>query len=490
MNTLIHLPPMLAASIDPKVLMAAGALLTIVVTLFTYSNWRLGVKAALVMAIFEGAIRKWAIPSAQELAYFLKDIVLIGAYLRFYMSPDSVVRSWVIKAPMGIITLCCGIVSLSAMNPNIGSWILALYGIKIYMFYIPLAFMMPYLYSNKEEWQQGLFWFAMLALPVCLLGVVQFTFPGDSFWNVTAHGGEGTTMGTTDSKIRVTGTFSYITGFGTFLAIQAGLHMALLVNKIPKWQFLALLVNLPLLAGSGLMSGSRTASISMVAIGAGFLLVSMFQQVGSGKSTFLVVGAAMGIVVLGIGAFFTEAKSQFTGRVANADTDTLAFRVMGMPLKSVEYAMNQGGGFGFGIGMTHPALEQIRKKLQIAKPRDMPPTYDAELGQVLVELGLFGWLSWYFMRLILICTSVTLFFRTEAGLYRAMVLSGILIQILHLFTSLVLNHTANIMVFAGFGLCLIPTLHSTLVQARVATPGVSNARMARSSLVPTRRGSR
>jgi hypothetical protein len=33
---------------------------------------------------FEGALRKWVLPQASEMIYFLKDVVLIGAYLNFY----------------------------------------------------------------------------------------------------------------------------------------------------------------------------------------------------------------------------------------------------------------------------------------------------------------------------------------------------------------------------------------------------------------------
>ena len=102
MNLLLHCTQMLAAAkLSPTVLIGLGAAVTLVVSMITYSYWRLGVKTALVMAIFEGALRKWALPGAQELAYFVKDIFLIGAYAGFYMSPDAAVRSWAIRRTAG-----------------------------------------------------------------------------------------------------------------------------------------------------------------------------------------------------------------------------------------------------------------------------------------------------------------------------------------------------------------------------------------------------
>ena len=153
-------------------------------------------------------------------------------------------------------------------------------------------------------------------------------------------------------------------------------------------------------------------------------------------------------------------------------------------------AAQQSGVFGYGIGMTHPALERLRKVLNIPKPRETAPTYDAELGQVLVELGMIGWLAWYLMRVVILFHCIGLFLRVEAGIYRSILLTGILIQALHFFTSLVLNHTANILFFACFGLCLIPTLYPVTSQSRSDSSGVPERRMGRSSLVPTRRGSR
>src|SRR5689334_10552068 len=47
-------------------------------------NWQLSVKVALVLAVIEGALRKWALPQASQLIYFLKDFVLLGAYLSYF----------------------------------------------------------------------------------------------------------------------------------------------------------------------------------------------------------------------------------------------------------------------------------------------------------------------------------------------------------------------------------------------------------------------
>src|SRR6266508_4662666 len=46
--------------------------------------WRGAVAVALVLAVFEGAIRKWLLPDSQEAVYFAKDALLMGAYVGFF----------------------------------------------------------------------------------------------------------------------------------------------------------------------------------------------------------------------------------------------------------------------------------------------------------------------------------------------------------------------------------------------------------------------
>ena len=43
-------------------------------------NWRRSLKTVLVLVVLEGALRKWVLPQASDLLYFLKDFILINAF--------------------------------------------------------------------------------------------------------------------------------------------------------------------------------------------------------------------------------------------------------------------------------------------------------------------------------------------------------------------------------------------------------------------------
>lgn len=465
----MHLPeftPILAARYSPQTLMMIGAVVTLMVSFLTFARWRLGVKIAFVMVLFEGAIRKWAVPQYQELAYFIKDIFLVGAYLRFYFFPDPAVRAWKLRAPLGVTMLLCVIVSFSALNPNIGSPILALYGLKVYLYYIPLAFMVPYLFKTEDELLKNMFWYCMLATPICLLGIVQFAAPGYSFLNVYAQSGidtAATTFGFGE-KVRITGTFSYLTGHTTFVIVFFAFHLALLMNRLPKWKWACLVINLPLLAANAFMGGSRSSIVSCAAIGIGFVMVSAFQRVGSGRNTILVVGSMVALAMMVTSSYFGEAKEHWMTRMGSGGSRDLVFRVFGMPAKSLGYALEQSGVFGYGIGMTHPAVERLRGVLGIPRPRESAPVFDVEMAQVWSELGILGFMAWYLLRTIFLVHSFSAFLRVPPSPLRSLILAGTLIQAGHFLLSVVLNHTANFLVFAFYGLALIPSLHPAITR--------------------------
>ena len=175
-----------ATQIPLQTLMYLGAVAATIIVLWSFNKWRLAVKMALVIALFEGALRKWVFPGGQELVYLLKDVFLIGAYLRFFLSPDLDVRATKLRAPTMLVVLSCMFLMPATINPNIGSILLAAYGLKIYVFYIPLMFMMPYLFRNQEEMVRQLTWYALLAIPIGLLGILQWRSGVSSIWNVYA----------------------------------------------------------------------------------------------------------------------------------------------------------------------------------------------------------------------------------------------------------------------------------------------------------------
>ncbi len=450
------------------VLILIGFFGSLIIVFLSMMDWRRSVYAALVVALFEGAIRKWLLPQASELVYFLKDIILLGAYCKFFLAPDLDVRRWRLDVPAGlIIAICFMVVMTGAFNTNIGSPILAAYGVKIYLWYLPLAFMIPYLFRSDKEMANVLFVYSLFAIPICLLGIAQFFAGPESWINVYARTQfvemqQVSTFGAGSEKARITGTFSYITGHSTFVQFFFSLCFGLLSGLTDKRRWVILLIILPLLAANALMAGSRGAVFTMLASAAFFTAISIFTKVGSGKDVVPYLMLAGAVIMIGVSSFFGSAVKEFENRRHNAG-DSVLERVFN-PFETVLIAAKEVGMSGYGIGMSHPATEAMRTTLKIPPPRLRCPVYDSESGQVLAELGFLGFMLWYALRLMMLVNCWDAFRKAPPSMYQSLALIFFCYQAISLTGSMVLNHTANLFVCASWGFCLIPRLRPLFAQ--------------------------
>lgn len=453
----------LSAAVSLPTLLMVGALGALGIIAWSYSNWRAAVKIAFVAVLLEGAIRKWILPQGQELVYFLKDVFLVGAYLKFYFAPDPEMRAYTLRVPGSLIFLLCALVSFSALNPNIGSMLLAAYGVKIYFMYVPLAFMMPYLFRNQQEMLRQMTWYAFMAIPVCLLGFLQYRSDRFSVLNTFASGMSETGavgFGVGD-RARVTGTFSYITGHTTFVIIFFALVLALLSLRESKWKSVHLFLVLPLLAGNALMNGARASIVTMGFVAMGFAVAAMTGRLATSRNFVATLVAAGVLAMAGTVYFFADALAYWETRYKTAG-DTMVGRTVDHPLAALELALESGGAFGFGIGTAHPATAAIRNKLDILPMKERVPAMDNELGQIMAELGLLGFCGWYGLRALMLWLAWTSYQRSPPGLVRALCLAVLLISGPFMIMSVVYNHTANFFIFALSGLSLMPLVEPTV----------------------------
>lgn len=451
-------------SLEMMILAAACSL--ILSYMLAAFSWRRAVHLAFIMALLEGGIRKWLLPGASELVYFGKDIILFGAYIKFYFNPDFDLKGYYLKTPaMLVSSACLMLIMVGALNPNIGSMVLAVYGVKIYLWYVPLAFMMPYLFRSEQELTRVLFWYCMISVPICLLGAAQFfagpTSPLNCYVQTAMmDSSQVATFGAGSERARITGTFSFITGHTTFVILFFGLTMALLTGITDKRKWILLLVNLPLLAANALMSGSRGAVYTLVLFTLIFVAMTTITRVGKTEKGG---GGALGYLLAGIAAvalvaniFFKDALNEFEGRRRTAN-DTTASRLY-TPLWSIQQAAKDVGLAGFGIGMSHPAVEAMRNRLKLPRAKEKCPVYDSEMGQVLAELGWAGFLMWYALRFWIVWSTWIAYKRAAPSVLKALFLACFCFQGVHLSSGVVLNHFANLLVFAAWGLCMIPNL--------------------------------
>jgi hypothetical protein len=245
------------------------------------------------LLIFEGALRKWVLPSLANPLLVVRDPVVILIYLVALGCGRFPRNAFV------IVTIALGIASAVASlivqaEGGQGTLFITLYGFRTNFLHLPLIFLLPKVFTASDFDKLGK-WLLILAFPMAMLVAVQFRSSPDSRVNVGAGGSVGGQIEVGFGKIRPAGTFSYNTGLLAYVVLTAAFILGTQIRKDAPHAKLALAA-LPATAVSIAVSGSRSTLLSVLVIVAGVVLICFKQPVFFGK-------AAKGFFVIGIAYF-------------------------------------------------------------------------------------------------------------------------------------------------------------------------------------------
>lgn len=447
-------------------------------------RWRRAVQLAMLMVIFEGALRKWVLLSAQDLVYFAKDVVLLGAYIGFFRErhrlhwkPPAAPLLW------GSLVLGLFIGALQIFNPNLPNLLVGILGFKAYFFYVPLLFLMPAMYRNDAELARDLRLYILVAIPVNLLAVAQFFSPASSPLNSYARTAtDAAYIATFGSStfVRVTATFSFITGYTSYLLAMAILILAWL--GCTRWQFRGNFLVFGAFAGTllgMLMTGSRGPVVLLLVLLPFYWWLGVLRERGGG-GTFgrLVLGLTL---VTGLLAWAgQDALGAFYGR-AMGGAHEVTSRVT-TPLEAPFHVLPEAGLFGFGIGATH--------QMATAVTPGLPPyawlrglLIEVESGRIVLELGAIGFVVIYLIRLYLIVFSFRQVWRMRTRFHRGLAVASFLYLLGSLPVGNVFDVTASLYYWAFAGL-LLTVMRLDQDAARAAAPVRSAPRVAAPTPLP------
>jgi hypothetical protein len=406
------------------------------------TRWRRAIEWAMVCLVVEGALRKWLFPGAQDLLYFLKDVILLGAYVGFLVDPKRPRHGNLIPFPLTAATIASlAFGALQIFNEDLPSPFVGLLGFKAYFFYMPLLWLVPAAFTTAQDLRDFVRRQILLCAAVGVLAVLQFVSPPESPLNAYARLDRGmpTTFGSS-THVRVTGTFSYITGFASYLLVMIFWMLGHLAAT--RWRLRS---NAVVLAALGLsvlgivMSGSRGPLLNLLP------LIPLYVWLGLARNRdfdrvlprLLVAGVVLSVV---LGYSGTTAIEALTERAhAAGDMHSRLLSPFLTPLEALDVA----GLYGVGIGSTHQAA--------VAVTPDIEPfawlrghMLEEETGRVMLELGPIGFMLVYFPRVALIffALSSALHLRTRFG--RAFATSCVLFFASHLLTSVVFNVTIDV----------------------------------------------
>ncbi|MCC6547315.1 hypothetical protein IT570_09120 [Candidatus Sumerlaeota bacterium] len=420
-------------------------------------DWRFWVKFGLYAAIFDGALRKWFLPSLANPLYFMKDVIFLVAYALFLVQNGR--RSIMppeLRFLRPVLALTTLIIFFQGLNPRLGSLIAGFMGMRNYLIYAPLIFLVPRLFRTKEELQSFLWNYVLTIIPVGLLGIVQFN--SSPFARINTYVGDSDVVSFGRGKVRVTGPFSYISGYNTYLTMIFAFLLTL-VTKIggSKIQKFLLLGAVLLCVSNMLMTGSRMPIFSaaiLTAFYVGVQFVYAQRQFRKMLPAIVIIG-----IVASFGVVRSPAYKSFMDRMNSVDTSTDSRLDPSSQFENFfdvfRYKDYIGG---LGAGAYHPATEALRRSLGLSRGETLMMLED-ETDRVLAELGAVGFVLWYGMRACFLLLLWIVFLEMRDPTLRSIAVMALGMHLLMLPGQLVFQHTAGVYYWflAGLG-ALLPRL--------------------------------
>jgi hypothetical protein len=433
---------------------AATAPLAVVGAVLAIRYWRVAVLSVFVLLVVEGALRKWFFPWAETQIYFVKDIILLGAYLGFLL--DSRKHRLRITGT-GLIKGVCGLVfvfgCMELFNPNSPSIFMGVIGLKAYFVYVPLGFILPYVFESREGLFRCLRLYLMMAIPVAALGFVQVALGPDSFVNTyVSHTDDGPQLayfGENLDIVRTSGTFSYISGYTTYLGFIA--FLAIGFNMAGRWQIrknVVPVLSLVLCIGAMFTTGSRTPVYSLM-ISAPFIWYLAWNR--GLVNARIAIRLAVVLPIIGLAALNLSPEAVDAFAYRSSHSDEASSRMM-MPVLETIDAIENAPIFGLGIGVTHNSAMRIMGA-------DSPwwlsgLLFESEPPRIVVEMGIFGFILQYIIRVLVVAVAIgsVMSFKDKASRALGIVLLPHLA--LGIWVPLVNNVAAGMYYWGAFGLVL------------------------------------
>jgi hypothetical protein len=304
-----------------------------------------------LFTIISGVIRKWILSDTGtgNIIFLFQLMSLFFFFVRDAKgSLQTMQNKWLSFYLILLIFMAINPLNLTVYHGLVG--ILLHLGLWFGCFY--------YLY-NRDEFDFSIILnvFVVVAFTEIILAFVQYSLPPDNFLNRYADdkqvGGIYATVGT---AVRVTGTFSYISGFSSYLLFHAYLVWALIKLNYRPFITIALMV-FGLVAA--FMNGSRGATYVYLVIMIYFLI---FEARGSNIGQFLPRLVVPGLVLymvllangsLGIESNVTEAYDNFQDRTTELRENGEENKRVWGPLDEVVHFRGNYPILGIGLGSTY-----------------------------------------------------------------------------------------------------------------------------------------
>ncbi|MBT2323198.1 hypothetical protein J7E62_12670 [Variovorax paradoxus] len=340
--------------------------------------------AVFLIVIFEGAVRKWVASASTLPLILLRDLLALAlvlyawrhGHLRRNKKITAVMLAWsCLVVGWGLLQLVGGESSPIVFVIGLRFWLLYMW------FAVAAAASM-----NEADYRIAVLAAALVMVLLAPLAVLQHYSPPGARINTQVDGDEESVFVAVVGVVRTTGTFSFTSGYATYMTMVAPLVLGILgARKRNTRQFLFAVAVFVAFVTGALVSGSRTAVISSGMMLMAYLMGRLLFSKARNK-----VGAAVAVVImLALTALFAYVFRDAIGITQTrfeqaAEAENFTERVLTV-LFGEPWVYDIMSWLGYGVGFGSNLATYVR-----TGSADVFALAEAEGGRILMEGGLLG----------------------------------------------------------------------------------------------------
>ncbi|MGR3304136.1 MAG: O-antigen ligase family protein [Candidatus Scalindua sp.] len=352
---------------------------------FIFLRWQRGVYLLLIYLPFAGFVTLALYPSSMPKLY--KDIFfVIPTYISGYMAYIVLKETTLARVPaivVGFMISLAVMVFSQMFNPSVANWMVAAIGVKVWLFYLPLFFVVFVLIQDHDDLVKILRVMVMIAWIPCAIGIAQWIGSMTFGYRETMQAFYGpAAAGATQnfakfyagaSIFRIPSTFSYVAQyFGYTLAMIVPAYSLMRMDPLPKWRWFSR-ITLSFVILASFLSGARTAYLFVPIL---LLLIYLIDRGPLGMMKAAAIIPLFMLTALYIAGIDPVALFQMMFRLTTRYSDEIAYRGL------IDAIANAPLGLGTGMN-TGPA------RFAFYDPRSFI-AFENYYAKVVYELGIPG----------------------------------------------------------------------------------------------------
>ncbi|MBE8724542.1 hypothetical protein [Flavobacterium hungaricum] len=252
----------------------------------TYHSLKIAIWLYFLLWIFEGALRKWILPSLATPLLVVRDPIAVYIILRALNLKVNFITPYIVLGY--IFTLLSLAIALCFGHGNL---FVGLYGARIMLVHFPLIFIIGKVFTKEDVLKMGRFLLVM-NIVMTIIVYFQFSSPQTALINV-GIGGEGSAgFSGAMGYSRPPGTFSFISGLASFYTAVSVFIFYFWLSKERCSKILLIISTVTLIIALPLTI-SRGAVMAV-------LIVALFAVIASVTSSKMIAKLIVSTIVFGL----------------------------------------------------------------------------------------------------------------------------------------------------------------------------------------------